>query len=260
MSIIKDFTVDKLNVKVLNSRSEMGKMAGEAAGIKFKELLNKKEEINVIFAAAPSQNEMLAALLETNGINWSGINAFHMDEYIGLPKEAPQGFGNFLKNRIFSMVNFKSVHYINGQAQDLQEECIRYTGLLQKYPADVVCMGIGENGHIAFNDPWVADFDDKEIVKVVALDEMCRQQQVNDGCFGRIDDVPKQAITLTIPALMKASYVFCVVPAKTKAKAVKNAVHGEISEICPASVLRLHDNAVLFCDADSACDILFKKS
>ena len=175
-----------------------------------------------------------------------------MDEYIGLPASAPQGFGNFLKNAIFGKVNFKSVNYINGNADDLDAEFARYTKLLTDHPTDIVCLGIGENGHIAFNDPPVADFNDAVLVKAVKLDEICRQQQVNDGCFKTIDDVPTHAVTLTIPALCKGKYMFCSVPAITKADAVKAVLNDEISEKCPATILRKHENACLYCDADSS--------
>lgn len=256
MSIIKEMTVDKLKVKVYSSRDEMGKGAAADVTNKIKELLAEKDEINMLFAAAPSQNEFIASLLADKDIDWTKINAFHMDEYIGLSDDAPQRFGNFLKERIFSKVPFKSVHYINGGAKDVDAECERYTQLLKQNPIDIVCMGIGENGHIAFNDPHVAFFDDEKWVKVVDLDMKCRTQQVNDGCFANIDEVPTHAITLTIPALVATEYAYCIVPAPTKAEAVKNTVEGPITEDCPASILRKHDNAILYTDPDSAKHIL----
>lgn len=252
MSTINEFTVGKLKVRVYESRDEMGKAAGYDIACKIKELQRIKDEINMVFAAAPSQNEVLAELAGSEGIDWSRINAFHMDEYIGLPQWAPQSFGSFLKFGIFDKVQFKSVNYIIADTEDIHSECLRYADLLKEHPIDIVCLGIGENGHIAFNDPWVADFNDKEIVKLVELDEVCRQQQVNDGCFAKLEDVPKFALTLTIPALMRGKYLFCSVPAATKAKAVRNTVRGEISVDCPASILRTHDNAILYCDKDSA--------
>ena len=170
----------------------------------------------MIFAAAPSQNDFLEALIDDKTIEWERINAFHMDEYIGLGPDDPQGFGNFLKERIFDKVPFKSIFYINGQSDNLQEECERYAELLDSYPVDIVCLGIGENGHIAFNDPHVAHFNDSERVKIVSLDEKCRVQQVHDGCFSTLDRVPMSAFTLTIPALIAAEYMFCMVPSKTK--------------------------------------------
>lgn len=248
--MIKDFMADKLRVRVFETRQKMGECAGSEAAACMKKLLAEKDEINVIFAAAPSQNETLATLCADKDIDWSRINAFHMDEYIGLSQDAPQGFGNFLRRAIFDKVPFKSVHYLNGQI-DPQRACEEYTRLLEENPVDVVFMGIGENGHIAFNDPHVAHFNDSEVVKVVDLDEKCRQQQVNDGCFATIDDVPTHAMTLTIPTLTKAARLFCVVPAATKAWAVNETVNGTIDEHCPASIMRLHPAATLYVDSDS---------
>jgi glucosamine-6-phosphate deaminase len=175
-----------------------------------------------------------------------------MDEYIGLAPEAPQGFGNFLRERLFEKAGFLAVHYIDGGATDLKKECERYAGLLLNNPPDIVCMGIGENGHIAFNDPPVADFNDRYVVKVVELDLPCRQQQVNDGCFLRLDLVPTHALTLTVPALMAGRFIYCIVPGPLKAEAVYNTLYQEIGEKCPASVLRRHPHAELFLDVDSA--------
>lgn len=206
----------------------------------------------MIFAAAPSQNDFLEALIDDKTIEWERINAFHMDEYIGLGPDDPQGFGNFLKERIFDKVPFKSIFYINGQSDNLQEECERYAELLDSYPVDIVCLGIGENGHIAFNDPHVAHFNDSERVKIVSLDEKCRVQQVHDGCFSTLDRVPMSAFTLTIPALIAAEYMFCMVPSKTKNIAVFNTINGPISESCPASILRKKENAILYLDSDSS--------
>jgi glucosamine-6-phosphate deaminase len=175
-----------------------------------------------------------------------------MDEYIGLDKSAPQGFGNFLKRHIFGLLPFKSVNYIDISATDPYLEAERYGALLTANPTDIVVMGIGEDGHIAFNDPPVADFNDKFVVKPVKLDEVCRNQQVNDGCFASIDLVPTHAITLTCPTLMKAPFAFCIVPAPTKANAVKRTLDGEISTECPATTLRNHPNAILYLDGDSS--------
>ena len=256
MAIVKTEQVDKLNVKVYQTREEMGRAAAEEAAAAIRAAIAAKGEINMIFAAAPSQNEFLAHLIADKSIDFTKINAFHMDEYIGLPADAPQGFGNFLRERLFDRVPFKTVNTIDSTAADPEAECRRYAALLQAHPCDIVCMGIGENGHIAFNDPHVADFGDKAAVKVVALDETCRQQQVNDGCFARLDDVPTHALTLTIPTLTAPEAVFCIVPTKTKANAVYAALRGGITEACPASILRRHANATLYCDADSAARVL----
>ena len=254
--MLKKFRQDNLECRIYSTRSEMGIAAAEDIHNKILELLGEKDTINMIFAAAPSQNEMLEALAGKKDIPWNRINAFHMDEYIGLPESAPQRFGTFLNKAIFERVPFKNVYLINSNSKSIEDECKRYTELLQNNPVDIVWLGIGENGHIAFNDPGVADFNDKELIKVVELDDVCRQQQVNDGCFEKLDDVPKNALSLTIPALTAGAYMYCVVPAATKANAVKNTVNGPVSEDCPASVLRTHKNAVLYCDSDSGAYLI----
>lgn len=246
------FQQDRLQVKIFKTRGEMGMAAAQEIGNKILELQKEKAELNIIFAAAPSQNETLENLIRYPGIDWSRINGFHMDEYIGLRPDAPQNFGNFLRTRLFEKVPFQNVYYINGGAQDIDGECGRYTRLLNGHPVDIVCMGIGENGHIAFNDPPVADFNDPCRMKRVALDSVCRQQQVNDGCFAALDDVPVEALTLTIPTLLSGAHLFCMVPASTKAEAVREMLNGEICTACPASVLRTHPSAVLYCDKDSS--------
>lgn len=249
---MKQFKKDELLVKIFETRQEMGKVAALDIKAKIKELLSTKAEINMIFAAAPSQNDVLKSLAEDKEIEWNRVNAYHMDEYIGLSKDAPQGFGNFLKDHIFGLAPFKSINYIDCTATNPEQEAERYGKLLLENPTDIVIMGIGENGHIAFNDPPVADFNDKKVVKPVKLDEICRNQQVNDGCFKSIDEVPTHALTLTVPTLMKAPYLFCIVPAPTKANAVYATINGEIGEVCPATALRLHKDSILYLDGDSS--------
>jgi glucosamine-6-phosphate deaminase len=242
---------EQLKVVIADTREELGSKAAEAAYTKINELLETKETINMIFAAAPSQNEFLASLL-TKNIDWSRINAFHMDEYVGLAVDAPQGFGNFLRDKIFDKVPFKSVNFLDGQAEDKEEACKRYAELLENNPVDIVCMGIGENAHIAFNDPHVADFNDPKLVKIVDLDELCRIQQVNDGCFAQVDDVPTHALTLTVTALVKAPYIFCMVPGEKKANAVYHTLNADITEKYPSTILRKHPEAILFIDQQSS--------
>ena len=249
---MKKFKTDKLRVGIYSSRDEMGSAAARDISAKIAELLKSKETINMIFAAAPSQNEVLASLLADKSIDWSRINAYHMDEYVGHSPDAPQGFGNFLRDRLFGKVPFKSVNYIDCSASDAEAEAERYGALLKKNHTDIVVMGIGENGHIAFNDPPVADFNDKKAAKVVALDEICRNQQVNDGCFKKLSDVPTHAITLTVPTLFNADHLFCIVPAQTKAEAVKKTLYESIDEHCPASILRTHKDAELYLEPASA--------
>lgn len=246
------FRKGMLEVRIFSDREDMGKEAARNVSNTIQKLLENRNEINMIFAAAPSQSDFMKELIADKRIQWNRINGFHMDEYIGLEKDAPQGFGNFLKERIFGQVPFKSVHYINGLADDPVAECERYAALLREYPVDIVCLGIGENGHIAFNDPPVADFNDPYDVKIVNLDHASRQQQVNDKCFNLLDEVPHKAFTLTIPSLLKADYLFCIVPTKLKAEAIRNTLKNPISEECPATILRTKNNAFLYLEKDSA--------
>lgn len=249
---IQSMQIEQLNVHVYTTREQLGIHAARAAAEKIRELLGQQEVVNIIFAAAPSQNEFLASLVAQEGIEWTRVNAFHMDEYIGLDKDAPQGFGNFLKAGIWDKLPFGSVNYLDGNALDLPGECARYESLLQQYPTDIVCMGIGENCHIAFNDPHVADFSDTALVKVVDLDQACRQQQVNDGCFVSLGEVPAFALTLTVPALMRARFVYCMVPGSHKAPAVKHTLYDAVSEGYPSTILRTHPYVHLYLDEDSA--------
>lgn len=248
---MKSETVEKLTVKIYNTCAEMGKAAAEDAARRINAIIADKGEANIVFAAAPSQNELLKGLLETN-IDWSRVRGFHQDEYVGITDKEPAGFGNFLRRAIFDKVNFKELHYMLCDESATEAKCEEYADLLRKHPIDLIFLGFGENGHMAFNDPAVADFNDPKMIKVVALDDVCRQQQVNDGCFATINDVPKQAMTLTLSFIMGIPQAVCVVPNSRKANAVKNAIRGEVTTACPASILRYHPNAVLYLDKDSA--------
>jgi glucosamine-6-phosphate deaminase len=227
----------------------MGIAAANAAADFLRRSLSEQEIVRTIFAAAPSQNEMLATLLEAEGIDWSRVEAFHMDEYLGLDADAPQRFGLWLKERLFDRLPFRAVHLID---TDIVEPVAQYETLLRSAPIDLVCLGIGENGHLAFNDPPVADFDDPVWVKVVDLEEACRQQQVNDGCFATLADVPLRAITLTIPALLSGRRLVCTVPGPRKRQAVYQTLHDPISTMCPATILRTHAGCTLMLDRESA--------
>lgn len=247
--------INQLEVFLLKDRKEMGQKAACDTKKAIDEILKTKEEVNIIFAAAPSQNEFLTELAQDKSIPWNKINAFHMDEYLDLPPEAPQRFGNFLKRNLFENVPLKAVYYINPMANK-KEEIERYSALIKSKGIDIVCMGIGENCHIAFNDPHIADFNDPEIMKIVDLDDRCRQQQVNDGCFSEISKVPTKAFTLTIPVLISAPYTFCIVPAQSKAEAVFNTLYRDISESYPSTILRNKENAKLYIEPQSASLIL----
>ena len=243
------------SAEIYGTRKAMGEAAGKKAEEIILHCLKQKKEVRIITAAAPSQNELLAFLAKSKAIDWSRVTAFHMDEYIGLAEDAPQGFGNFLRARLFGRLPFKKVHYIQGGA-DPAAECERYAALLKKGPIDALFCGIGENGHLAFNDPPVADFNDPLLVKVVNLDASCRNQQVNDGCFASLKDVPKRALTLTIPILMSAAYAVCTIPGPTKTAAVSRMFNGQVETKCPASILRFHPACTVFLDSESGKGLL----
>ncbi len=253
---MKTIVKDRLTFKIFDNRAEAGKAAAADGARAIRELLKKQERVNIIFAAAPSQDDTLAALIQEKDIDWSRCRAFHMDEYVGFPKEKEQSFGHYLYEHVFGKLPFGEVHYINGANPDPDAECDRYAKLLTKYPTDIVFLGIGENAHIAFNDPWVADFADPKKVKKVALDEMCRNQQVHDGCFATLADVPTHAFTLTIPTLTAAKVLICTVPCATKAEAVYNTATKEISADYPATIMRRHPDAVMYCDPQSGAKLL----
>ncbi|NBH70881.1 glucosamine-6-phosphate deaminase [Clostridiaceae bacterium] len=245
----RELDFGKVNLKVYGTRGEMGKAAAKEAAECMRRMLKEQDEIHCVFAAAPSQNEFLEALIQEGGIDWSRVNGYHMDEYVGLGIGHPSSFNRFLSQAVFDCVPFKNVYLING-ANESGQEAERYASILERIAIDITFMGIGENGHIAFNDPDVADFHDAKTVKVVELDEVCRMQQVHDGCFLSLEEVPKKALTVTVPKLVSAREIFCIVPTKKKQKAVREALTGEVRETCPASILRETDNVHMYIDQD----------
>jgi len=249
---IRTLTVEKMRVQVYPDRGCLGAAVGEAVATKMRDLLSKKRGISMVFAAADSQKEFLENLGAQPGIDWGRVTAFHMDEYIGVAGTAPQSFGRWLRARLFDKVRPGSVHLLDGMAKDPVRECDRYAALLESAPLDLCCLGIGENGHLAFNDPPVADFKDPKAVKVVEIDGTSQIQQAAEGNFARAADVPKDALTLTIPALLAAPSLFCSVPGPRKAKAVRAALNDPISTACPATALRGHAGTVVYLDPDSA--------
>jgi len=253
---IRSFKVEGLKVKIFPDRATLGEAAAQAVAEKMRQILKIEESLFIVFASAPSQNEFLERLSQSRGIAWNRTTAFHLDEYIGLPEEAPQNFGHFLRVKLFEKVHPGKVHYLNGMAEDPEVECNRYAALLREHPLDIACIGIGENGHLAFNDPPVADFQDPRLVKTVDLDPTSRQQQVNDGCFDDLEKVPTRAMTLTLPAIFSSKSIFSMVPGPTKADAVRKTLEDPSSPACPATLLRKHRDATLFLDKDSAKWIL----
>jgi glucosamine-6-phosphate deaminase len=255
-SLRKTFLAEKLQVNVYESRSAMGSEAAKDVAEKIRSFLSSQEGyINIIFAAAPSQNEFLFHLAGEVGIDWSRVNAFHMDEYIGIEQSAPQSFATFLRTNLFDKIGLREVYYINGNVSDTAMECARYSALLKANVPDIVCMGIGENTHIAFNDPHTANFHDPELVKIVTLDEASREQQVHDGCFPDLSLVPTSAITLTVPILLQATSIYCIVPGSNKAVAVYQTINEEVSERYPSTSLKQHPGATLYLDRESAAKL-----
>lgn len=244
------YGIENNNINVFANRTEMGNAAAKDIEHAIVELLLAKEQLRIIFAAAPSQNEVLSYLSSSTKIAWDRIIAFNMDEYIGLPKHSDSLFSAYLNERLFSKVSPQKIHLINTH-HSIEEEIKHYRKLITQEKIDIVCLGIGENGHIAFNDPPVANFNDKEIIKIVELDRSCRMQQVNEGCFSTLADVPETALTLTIPTIMDAGHLFCIVPGEGKMRAVFNTLTADINENCPATILRTHSSCRFYFDKES---------
>jgi glucosamine-6-phosphate deaminase len=242
---------DKLKVKIFENADTLGAEAASAVAELLNTAIAQQGYANIILATGVSQFQFLNHL-QHHSVAWKKINVFHLDEYLGLPETHQASFHKYLKERIINKVKPKQVYFINGNTLETKAEITRYEKLLYEHPIDVACIGIGENGHIAFNDPPVADFNDPRLVKVVEIDKAARKQQLDEGWFSTFDDVPTHAITLTIPAIMNSKAISCAVPELRKAEAVYNTLNAEISTGCPATILRTHSNAVLYLDEDSA--------
>ncbi|MBP8960245.1 MAG: glucosamine-6-phosphate deaminase [Bacteroidales bacterium] len=239
-----------MEIIISETKKELGKKAAHHGAELIREAIREKGEANIILATGASQFEMLSELVRED-INWSVVTAFHLDEYIGISEDHPASFRKYLKERFADLVPLKAFHYVNGSSDNPEEECILLGKLIAEHPIDVAFIGIGENGHLAFNDP-PADFETEEAYLVVNLDEECRKQQVGEGWFQTLEDVPKQAISMSIKQIMKSKAIICSVPDKRKARAVYLTINHEISPACPASILRKHPKAFLYLDRDSA--------
>ena len=235
---------------VCENADKLGELAAERAAALISEAIKERGQARILLSTGASQFTFFEHFTKCD-VDWSKVEMFHLDEYVGIPKTHPASFNFYLTNRFVNKVHPGKYHLIDGTA-DPAETIKQLTEELDKSPIDVGLIGIGENAHIAFNDPHVADFSDTRIMKVVDLDEKCRMQQVHDGCFSTIDEVPSFALTLTVPALMSAARIFCIVPSGTKSAAVKSAVDGDICESCPASILRTKPDATLYLDNDSS--------
>lgn len=249
---MNSFVVDALTVHVFTNDADLAAAAAREAADGLREALAARGTANVMFASGNSQLLFLADLVLESGIDWSLVTAFHMDEYAGVPPSHPASFQRYMRERVASLVPVREFHYLSGDTGDPAGEAERYATLLRDHPLDVCCLGIGENGHLAFNDPGVADFDDPFDVKVVTLDDTCRRQQVGEGHFPDVASVPARAITVTIPALLRAARVVAIVPEARKAVPVRDVLEGPVAESCPASILRRHAHARLYLDTDSA--------
>ncbi len=246
------FQADELPVEIYPDGNALGLAAAIAARDILADAIRVRGAASMILAAANSQVAALRELVRLGGVDWSRVTMFHMDEYLGIDANHSASFRRFLRERVEVPLRPKAFHYIAGDCEQPLDECARYAALLSAAPMDLCLLGIGENGHIAFNDPPVANFADPHRIKLVRLDDACRQQQVGEGHFPNLGAVPQYAFTLTIPALCAARRLLCIVPERRKAVAARDALEGAIDTRCPASWLRRQNHCTLFLDLDSA--------
>jgi len=246
------FTTDQLTVRVFDDVGALAVAAAADGAQAVREAIEERGAANVMLATGNSQLQFLAELVTHSDVDWTKVTAFHMDEYVDLPPTHSASFQRYMRERVAAVLPFKEFHYLSGDTGDAAREADRYAALLRAHPLDLCCCGIGENGHLAFNDPPVADFNDPADVKIVALEPASRQQQVAEGHFATVDDVPTHAITVTIPALLRAERVLAIVPEARKAVPVRDALEGPITTACPASYLRHQPHTILYLDAESA--------
>src|SRR5256885_1258275 len=249
---IKNFVADSLRVRVYATQDDLVQDAAREVQSYLQQVFLTQGCAAAVLATGNSQIKFLEQLVKLGGVDWSKVTLFHMDEYLGIPQDHPASFRRYLRERVARLVEPKVFHYLEGDALLPIKECERYAQLLRAQPIDLCCLGIGENGHLAFNDPPVADFNDNRSVKIVKLDDACKQQQVGEGYFPNRESVPSYALTLTIPALCASKKMICIVPEKRKAEAVKAALQGPVTVACPGSVLRKQAHCLLFLDCESA--------
>ena len=247
LSNSKTIEVDNLTVRIANSVSELTQDASKIAIAYLQSLLAQQEIVSIILATGNSQLQFLDAIASDKSLDWSRIILFHLDEYLGISSEHPGSFRYYLRHKVEQRVQPRIFHYLEGDASQPLTECDRYTELLQRQAIDLCLLGIGDNGHLAFNEPSVADFDDSRVVKLIRLEETTRQQQVNGGYFPNIEAVPKYAYTLTIPTICSAKKILCLAGGSHKAEVVRKTLNNAISPDFPATILRQQDRAILFC-------------
>jgi len=252
MAAFTERLVDRMPVRTFDATHEMARAAADQAAATLRRAVAERGVAHAMFATGNTQLAFVDALVgHTPDVPWADVVVFHMDEYVGVGPEHAAGFQHWIRQRIVEPTGPRAAHYLDGLADPTQESQ-RYADLLASHPLDLCCLGIGENGHLAFNDPPVADFADPLAVKVVTLESACRRQQVDEGHFPDIDAVPARAVTVTVPALLGAATVLAVVPEARKAEPVRAALEGPVTTDCPASVLRTHDHVTLYLDAGSA--------
>jgi glucosamine-6-phosphate deaminase len=250
--LLASLSYNEANVCVYRSHDALGAAAANQAADVIRRAIARRGRARIIIATGNSQLAVSAALVQQQGVDWKSVDIFHLDEYVGISEDHLASFRYWVRTRIVEKVHPASAEYMEGDARELDLEMERYTRLLAAGPIDLAFVGIGENGHIAFNDPGVADFNDPRMVKRVTLDEICRRQQVGEGHFKDMDSVPREAVTLTCSALFRAEYWVCCIPDARKAQAVRNSLEGPISPACPGSLVRRHPNTTLYLDIHSA--------
>jgi glucosamine-6-phosphate deaminase len=241
-----------MNIQIFPTKKEMGKAAAQKAAAILKDAIDRKGKATFVIATGASQFEFLESLVQIDSIDWSKTTMFHLDEYVGIPDDHPASFRKYLNDRFISKVHPGDVYLIKGDAKDPEQECDHLNRIIGGYVIDISFVGIGENGHLAFNDP-PADFNTEKPYIIVTLDEVCRKQQIGEGWFKSLEDVPKRAISMSVKQIMKSKNIICTVPDKRKAQAVRDCFKGdEISPNCPASILKKHDNCFIFLDENSS--------
>jgi len=256
--IVRSFVCDALDVRIYESRESAGAAGAVLAAEAVRRMIAERGQAPIILASAVSQDQFLASFRASEGIDWGKVIVFHMDEYAGMTAEHPASFRKFQKERVLDHVPVGTFHALRGEAEDLEAECRRYSSLLEEYRPELVIMGVGENGHLAFIDPPVCRFDEPAKVRVVELDDVCRMQQVHDGAFSCLEEVPKRALSLTVPLFLSIPQALVFVNGPRKAAAIQAALEGPIVEACPASALRRHPNATLFLDPGAAGQLSYR--
>jgi glucosamine-6-phosphate deaminase len=239
-------------VRVYSTRAELGAAAAADAARIIQQAVAARGRAHIILATGNSQLDMIGALVQLSGVPWTSVEVFHMDEYVGMSDTHPSSFRLWIRTRVEDRVHPRVVHYLAGDAADPEAEMERYSQLLDAAPIDLAFVGFGENGHIAFNDPHVADFEDRATVRRVLIDEASQRQQAGEGHFDRPESVPRDALTITCPGLFRAGAWICCVPDLRKAQAIRDALEGPVSTACPSSLVRTHPNAIVYLDTESA--------